>query len=129
VPHLLIRAQHDPTIVVAIEPHWQRQTQLAALSLVAQPAIEPRADQVQFGLRHRALQAEQQPVVELRRRVHPVGVGDQRAGQRAQIQQLMPVRRAARQPRDLQRQHQSDMPEPDLGHQFLEPDSPRARRA
>ena len=54
-----------------------------------------RADQVQLGLRHRALEPEQQPVVEIARRVDPVGVGDQRPRQRAQIQQLMPVRRAS----------------------------------
>ena len=72
---------------------------------------------------------EQQPVVELARRVHAVGVGDQRPGQRAQIQQLMPVRRRARQPRDLQRQDQPDMPEPDLGDQLLEPEPPVARGA
>ena len=95
VPHLLVRAQHDPVVVVAIQPDRQREAQLAARGLVAQPAVQPRADQVQLGLGHRALQAEQQPVVEVRRRVDAVGVGDQRSRQRAQVQQLMPVRRAS----------------------------------
>ncbi len=125
--HLLVRAEHDPIVVVTVEPNRQRQAQLAALGLVAQPAIQPGTNQVQLGLRHRALQAEQQPVVEVGRRVHAVGVGDQRAGQRAQIKQLMPVRRGARQPGDLQREHQPNMTEPDLGDQLLEPDPPVAR--
>ena len=46
--------------------------------LVAQPAVQPRADQVQLGLGHRALQPEQQPVVEVAPANRPVRVGDQR---------------------------------------------------
>jgi hypothetical protein len=83
--HLLVRAQHDPAVLIAIEPDRQRQAQFAALGLVAQPAVQPRPDQVQLGLGHRALQPEQQPVVELARRIDAVAVGDQRPGQRAQI--------------------------------------------
>ena len=57
VPDLLVGAQHDPAVLVAVEPDRQREPQLAARGLVAQPAVQPRADQVQLGLRHRALQA------------------------------------------------------------------------
>src|SRR3954469_10483645 len=41
----------------------------------------------------------------------------------------MPVRRRTRQPRDLQRQHDTDVAEPNLGHELLEPQPPRRRRA
>ena len=92
VTDLLVRAQHYPVVVVAVQPDRQRQAQLAARGLVAQPADQSRADEVQLRLAHRALEPEQQPVVEVRRRVHAVTVGDQRAGQRAQVQQPMPVR-------------------------------------
>ena len=57
VPDLLIGRQHDPAVLVAVEPDRQREAQLAARGLVAQPAVQPRADQVQLGLGHRALQA------------------------------------------------------------------------
>jgi hypothetical protein len=50
VPHLRIRAQHDPIIVIAVEPHRQREPQLPARGLVPEPAVQARADQVQFGL-------------------------------------------------------------------------------
>jgi hypothetical protein len=129
VADLLIGAQDDAPVLVAIEPNRQGEAQLAALSLAAQPAVQPRADEVQLGLGHRALQPQQQPVVEIDRRIDAVGVGDQGGGQRAQVQQLMPVRRGARQPRDLQRQHHADVAQPDLGHQLLEPNPPRRRGA
>ena len=129
VADLLVSGEHDPPVLVAIQTDREVQLKLAALGLVAQPAVQPGADQVQLGLRHRALQPEQQPVVEIARRVDPVRVGDQRAGQRAQIQQLMPVRRGAREPRGLKRQDQPDMPQPDLGDQLLEPQPPVGRRA
>jgi hypothetical protein len=92
VADLLVRARRDAPVLVAIEPHRKARAQLAALSLVAQPATEPGADEVKLGLGHRALQPEQQPVVEVGRRIDAVGVGDQGGGQRAQVQQLMPVR-------------------------------------
>ena len=82
---------------------------------------------MQLRLAHRALQPQQQPVVEVLRRVDPVGVGDQRAGQRAQIKQLMPVRGAASEPRHLKRQHQPNLAEADLRHELLEPE-PAVRR-
>src|SRR4051812_20034994 len=41
----------------------------------------------------------------------------------------MPVRRPSRQPRGLQRQHQADLPETDVGDQLLEPEAAVTRRA
>ncbi len=67
------------------------QAQLATLGLVAQATVEAGAEQMQLRLRHRPLQAEQETVVELGRRVDAVLIGDQRARQRAQIEQLVPV--------------------------------------
>ena len=127
--YLLVGAEHDPAVVIAVKPDRQILLKLATLRLVAQPASQPRADQMQLRLAHRALQPQQQPVVEVMRRVDPVLVGDQRPSQRAQIKQLMPVRRAASEPRDLNRQHQSDLAEPDLRHELLEPQPPIDRRA
>jgi hypothetical protein len=120
VTHLLVAREHDPVALVALEPDRQVHPQLPPRGLAAQPAVQPRADQVQLGLGHRALEPEQQTVVEVSRRIDAVGVGDQRPRQRAQIQQLMPVRRRPRQPRGLQRQDQPDLSEPDLRNELLE---------
>jgi hypothetical protein len=129
VAHLLVGGQHDAPILVAIEPDGEVHPQLAALGLGAQPAVQTGADQVQLGLGHRALEPKQQPVVELRRRVDPVGVGDQRPGQRAQIDQLVPVRRGAREPRHLEGEDQPDVSEADLGDELLKPQPAGSRGA
>ena len=55
------------------EPDRQSAAQLAACWLVADPAIEPRNEHVQLGLARRALQSEQQPVVERARVIEAVG--------------------------------------------------------
>ena len=80
--------------------------QLAAAGLGQDPALQPGADEVQLGLAHRALQAEQQPVVERAGVIQPVGVADHRVGHAAQIQQPVPVDVVPGQPGDLsQAQH------------------------
>jgi hypothetical protein len=65
VPDLRISGEGDQPGLVAIQPDGKVHLKLPALGLVPQPAIEPGADQVQLGLGHRALQAEQQPIVEI----------------------------------------------------------------
>lgn len=55
VADLLIRTQHNPAVVNTIQADWQRQPQLAALGLVAQPAVQPSADQMQLRFAHRPL--------------------------------------------------------------------------
>jgi hypothetical protein len=89
-------------------------------------AAQPGAQHVQLGLRHRALEPEHEPIVVQPRVIDPVGVGDQRVGQRAQIQQPVPVGVAPRQPRYLDPEHDPDPPQPDLGDQPLEPVAPVA---
>ncbi|MGB8383542.1 MAG: hypothetical protein WCG47_20215, partial [Dermatophilaceae bacterium] len=65
--------------------------QLAAGGFVADPAVQPRPQDVQLGFAHGALHAEQQPVVEHRRVVDAVGVGDEGVGHPGQVQQPVPV--------------------------------------
>jgi hypothetical protein len=72
--------------------------------------------------RHRALQAQQQPIVEIAGCIDAVGVSDQRRGQRAEIQQLMPITGGSRQSRHLEREDRADMAQADLGDELLERD-------
>jgi hypothetical protein len=51
--------------------------------------------------------------------IHPVGVGDQRVEQRADLQKLMPIPAGARQPRHLHAKHEADLAEADLSDQPL----------
>ena len=59
--------EQDLAVLVAPDqPDRQAAAQLAARGLVADPALQPRAQHVQLGLAHRPLQPEHQPVVERR---------------------------------------------------------------
>jgi hypothetical protein len=84
---------------------------------------------MQFGLAHGAFEAEQQPVVELAGIIEPVLVADQRRGQRADLQQPVPVGVVAGQPGHLQPEHDPGPAHADLGHQVLEPLPARGGRA
>jgi len=51
---------------------------------------------VQFGFRHGALETEDEAVVEVARVIQAVGVGDQRSGERTEVEQAVPVGIVAR---------------------------------
>jgi hypothetical protein len=84
---------------------------------------------VQLHLRDLALEAQEDPIVDIPQVIDPVRVGDQRAGHRAQVRQPVPVRRAAREPQGLPRQDQPHVTKPDLGGQLGESEPPVRRRA
>ena len=79
-------------------PDREREPQLTALGRRAFGALQPASEDVQLGLTHGALQAEQQPVVEVVQVIDPVRVDDQGVGQRGQLEQPLEVRAGARQP-------------------------------
>ena len=120
LPDLPVGVQVDPAVGVVDQSGRQWRPQLAAAGLVQLPAVEPDPQEVQLGLAHRAAHAQDQPVVELVRVVQAVLVEDQGVGQGADLQQAVPVRRVAGQPRHLQAEHDPDLPQADVGHQPLE---------
>ena len=115
--HLLIRIQHHFTGQTAHQPGRQRHRQLAAAGLGDPPGPHPLLDQMQLSLADGALQAQQQPVVVLGRVINAVQVAQQRPGQRAQLQQLMPLPARPGQPGHLDAQHDPHMIQPYLGDQ------------
>ena len=121
--------QHLAVPLAPDQPDRQPAAQLAALGLVADPAVQARPEHVQLGLAHRALQAEQQPVVERPRVIDAVGVADHGIGHAAQIEQPIPVGVVASQPGGLQAEHQAGVAERDLGRQAREPRALRQSRA
>ena len=56
----------------------------------------------------------------MRRIVDAVFIENQRVGQRADLQQAMPVHRVSRQARDFQAEHDAGAAQADFGHQPLE---------
>jgi hypothetical protein len=62
---LLVGIEHDASGRVVDEADWDAHLQLAAPRLVQPAANQSRAQDVELGLRHRALQAEKQSIVEM----------------------------------------------------------------
>ena len=71
-----VRVEYDRAIEGIDQPHRQRYLQLTAARLVAHAPLQARLQDVQLGLAHRALQSEQQPVVEVSRIVDSILVED-----------------------------------------------------
>ena len=130
IAHLLVGIQHHLAGGTAHQPGRQRHRQLAAAGLGDPPGPHPLLDQVELSLADGALQPQQQPVVMLGRVIDAVQVTQQRSGQRAQLQQLMPLPARPGQPGHLDAQHDAHMIQPHLRHQPREPRtriSPRSR--
>src|ERR1019366_10652999 len=89
--------------------------ELASCRLVADPALEPATEHMQLGLAHRALQAQDEPVVEAGRVIEAVRVADERVGQPAEIEEPIPVGVVASEPAALGTEHDADVAERDLG--------------
>jgi len=75
---------------------------------------------VQLGLADLAFHPQQHPIVEVLRVIQAVFVADQRAGQRADLQQPMPVSVVPGQAGAFQAQHDPGLAEGDIGDQPLE---------
>lgn len=95
----------DAARQVVGQADWQRDLQLGAAGLGQDAALQAGADEVQLGLAHRALQAQQQTVVEVAGVIEAVLVAHQRARQRTDLKQPVPVHRVACQAADRQAEH------------------------
>src|SRR4051812_391213 len=120
VAHPLVGIKHNLARDAAQIAARDREAEFAPCRLVTAALVEARAHDVELGLAHRALQAEQEAIVVERRIVDPVAVGNQGAGERADLKELVPVATGAGQARDLEAEHEADMAETDLGDQPLE---------
>src|SRR5260363_284593 len=108
----------EPYFAIGFAPYWpdgQTPAQFAASSLVANPAVQTRAQNVQLGLAHCAFQTKQQPVIERRRVVHAVGVSNKSNGQATQIEYAIPVGVIARQAGNFQPEDNAEVAERQLG--------------
>ena len=84
---------------------------------------------MQLGLAHRALEAEQQAIVEVRRVVDAILVEDERVGERANLEQAMPVGGVAREAGHLESEHDAGASHANLRDELLEALAVRRRRA
>ena len=72
-----------------------------------------------FGLRNGAFQTEEEPIVEVGGIVKSVLVADDGVGERAELEQALPIGAVACQARDLQSQHDAGVAEGDLADEVL----------
>ena len=84
---------------------------------------------MQLGLAHRALEAEQEAVVELGRIVDAVFIEDEGCGQGAQLDEAMPIGRVAGEPRDFQAHDDAGLAECHFADEFLEAVARRRARS
>src|SRR5499433_2984994 len=111
-----IRVKTNLALLLAPEEADRQATpQFAARRLVANAAIEARAQNVQLCFAHGALQPQQQPVIEHRRVIEAVAIADQRVGEAGEIDEAIPFGIVAGQARDFQTQHEADTGERHLG--------------
>ena len=125
----LVGAHHHAAVLVVVEPDGQALAKITACCLVPQPGVEAGAQQVELRFAHRALEAEDEPVVVVPGVIEPVGIGDQGVGEGAQVQQVIPVGVVAGEAGHLDPQDDPDLAQPDGGDQGLEAAAGRGIRA
>ena len=112
----LIRMEADLAILLAPdEANRKSAPQFAARGLVANPAVQARPYDMQLGLAHGALEAEQQSVVEHSRMIDAVGIADEGVSEAAEIEQAIPVGVVAGEAGDFEAEHDPDVAEGDFG--------------
>ena len=106
----LVGMEADLAVLLAPdEADRQAAAQFAAGGLVANAAVQARAQDMQLGLAHGALEAEQQTIVEQRGMIDAVGIADQGVGEAAEIEQAIPIGVVAREARDFEAEHDADV--------------------
>src|SRR3954469_20811640 len=101
LPHPLIRIEADLTGWALEVATRHVEAKFAAFCLVPAPLIEAGAHDVQLCFGHRSFEPEQQAVVVESGIIDAVAVSNQRACQRADLQQLIPIAARAGETRDL----------------------------
>lgn len=85
VLHLLVGVEGDLPRGLPHIARWHGKSQRPTARFAQAPLLQALPQNVQLGLRHGALETEQQPIVVLRRVVDSVDVGDERAKESAQF--------------------------------------------
>src|SRR5262249_35748876 len=109
----------DFTSAQALKADWKRLAKFASRSLRAFASLLTHFDLVQFSFAHHPGQPEQQTVVVSSWVIDSFGIGDQRAEDRAEIKQAIPITIVAREATGFNRQYQPELRQADLRHQLL----------
>ena len=106
--HALVRIDLDASARAPAIARRQGEPKLAALGLRVSGSQATLSQKAELVFAHRTLQPKQQPVVDQTRIVGPVQIDNQRAGQGAQVYQMMPVPSVPGEPGSLDAEHRAD---------------------
>ncbi len=105
---LLVGILDDDAVLVIDEADRQRMALFTAVGRGQLRPVQPAVQEMQLDLRHLALKAEQDPVVDVGQVVHAVDVDEQRVGQPGQLHQPGQVGIGPAEPGHLQAEHRAD---------------------
>ena len=97
--------------------------EFAAAGLLVAGGQRALPQEIELILVEAPLEAEQEPVVALARRVHCFLIDQHGIDHPAHLDQLLPVPAVTGKARHLSRRHRADLAETDLGNHALEPDT------
>ena len=112
--------QLDLAIGGPAQPRRQRKRQRAALGLRANGLLRALPKQAELVLADTALHAEDQPIIGQRQVIDLIEIGHQGGEVPAELEQLGPVFRVAREAGGFEAQDDADVAQGDLGRQVLE---------
>ena len=118
--HLLVGIEDDLAGGVVDQPGGQPEAELAGPGLLQLAPQQPRAEPVQLGFAHGALDPQEQAVVVLSGIINAILVDDEGIGQATDLDEAIPVAAGTRQARRFQAEDGAGTAESDLGHQVLE---------
>jgi hypothetical protein len=95
--YVLVRINLDLATFVPAKARRQHEPEFAAFRLRVTGGDASLSHQTQLVFRHRSLQPEQQAIVDDSRIIGAIRINNQRAGKRAQIDEMMPIPPVARQ--------------------------------
>src|SRR5260370_12540886 len=126
---LRVRVEHHVASLIVGKARGQRTTILAASHLIEDSAAQPGFEDVKLGFAHCSFETEQQTVVEVCRFVDPILVEDQGVGQRADLQQAVPISAVPRQARNFEPHDDAGVAHPHIRDHTLKALAPRTRCA
>jgi hypothetical protein len=116
-----IRIENKNAVVPVDKTDRRPHLQFAAPSFVEHPASHPCFEEMKFCFRHGPFQTEQKPVVKVCRVVNAILIENERAGQRTQLNQPVPIGGVPGQARYFQSHHQTRLAEGNFADELLKP--------
>ena len=118
--HFQIGVFLSPALRITFEARRERQRQIAPSCLVEEPGSHTGTNRVQLPFGQRPFQPEKESAVGRGGIIQAIDIRNQAALVAAEVQQGVPIRAVAREPRHIIGQNNADLTEGDLAYQRVE---------